>query len=632
MRTVARLSKLLFPATAILALVISDRPANALGVEVAALGAPQGLRIGGLGIARRGARRLARRPNLDSKITVHPDVPADIPGGATKASLRDAARFAWREFIALNWPAAEDVRDTPDTALPFGDPDFSGPLVWHTFRHKVEIYPGQGNPPGFVADPGLDFGYDARPPQYVYGTDIGDGTGIVPPCPNQEPVASPSFINLDEISQIGLDSMFAGIAPTDVPNNSEPQLIRFLAKSNRKQYTYVVDPNALEPGGDPLFSHPSDCDSDPTNTYCEAIDNFVAVADSNGEVTTLPGFVIDLPDGTIELKSAWRELTDEERESGRFYVTTVRYYIENDDDAGTACYVEAEWGLVALHIEQKTPTAPYFIYATFEQADNILLPNGAPVEDEDGNIISPPDAASSTFPELVYTDGNPPTLDIVGDDYCEDPGRRLYYQEESDEGALPSGGNICQNFRDNPIPRTIVEVNAEAHDAIEAYRRQRGLGTSVWQFYKLINVQHRPFDVTEINQDPASDNNPATFYLANSVVETDNTLQLFSGRLYGGVDGDDTSLKGTKSDLPPNFDNFNGRSTYQNTLTFDGDTLKNTYNMGGCMGCHANAQLAGTDFSFILNDGRNDEPEAPDVTLPGVSNSPFDNIRALAGH
>ena len=47
------------------------------------------------------------------------------------------------------------------------------------------------------------------------------------------------------------------------------------------------------------------------------------------------------------------------------------------------------------------------------------------------------------------------------------------------------------------------------------------------------------------------------------------------------------------------------------------------------MGCHANAQLDGTDFSFILKDGRNDEPEAPDVTLPGTSNSPFNNIRGI---
>jgi hypothetical protein len=34
------------------------------------------------------------------------------------------------------------------------------------------------------------------------------------------------------------------------------------------------------------------------------------------------------------------------------------------------------------------------------------------------------------------------------------------------------------------------------------------------------------------------------------------------------------------------------------------------YNMGGCMGCHGNAQVAGTDTSFILK-GAPFKPEGP---------------------
>jgi hypothetical protein len=33
--------------------------------------------------------------------------------------------------------------------------------------------------------------------------------------------------------------------------------------------------------------------------------------------------------------------------------------------------------------------------------------------------------------------------------------------------------------------------------------------------------------------------------------------------------------------------------------------------MGGCMGCHGNAQVAGTDFSFILKAGPVLSPEFP---------------------
>jgi len=71
-----------------------------------------------------------------------------------------------------------------------------------------------------------------------------------------------------------------------------------------------------------------------------------------------------------------------------------------------------------------------------------------------------------------------------------------------------------------------------------------------------------------------------------------------------------------------NFNNFDpSRETYQNTLVFDGDELVETYNMGGCMGCHGAAQETGTDFSFILEGGRVAAPEHPDVPNPGDTNS-----------
>jgi len=554
----------------------------------------------------------------DNPITVSSDLPADIPGGAPSASLTEAARFAWQEFIALNWPALLDTRDTPDNTQLFGDSSFTGPLVWHTFRHKVEIYPGQGNPPGFVDDEAQDFGYNSVPPVYRFGPQFGDGSGLVEACPEQTPVESPAFINLDEISQIGLASMFAGIAPELSDVNSVPQLVRFLAKANKVYYKYVADKNALEPEGDPLFSHPEDCAATPGITYCAAINNFNAVSQGNGDVTTLPGFVINFNTGTIQVKTGWRPLTEEEKNSGRFYTTTVRYYEANETDAA-ACYREDEWGLLSLHIEHKTPTAPDYIYATFEQADNILLPDGTRVEDEDGNIINPPAAPDPTTPDLFYMDGEPPTLEIVGESFCNNEQNRIYYAEIPANTGLPSGGNICTNQRNDSIPPPIINVNAEAHTAISDYNEDNGLQDSPWLYYKLINVQPQPFDISDISADDSSNTNRATFYMNNIMVETDYTLQLFSGSL---------TSPGPPSDLPSNFENFNQSTTFQNVLDFEGNELSQTYNMGGCMGCHGNAQGFGSDFSFILLDGRVMGPEAPNITDPGTSNG-FPNVKEI---
>ncbi|HLW93054.1 MAG TPA: hypothetical protein VKS78_17365, partial [Roseiarcus sp.] len=58
-------------------------------------------------------------------------------GGDAFAAIGD---FAWRAFIALNWPAANDAttRGAPDRAKAFGDP---GPRVWETFKSAAETFP-----------------------------------------------------------------------------------------------------------------------------------------------------------------------------------------------------------------------------------------------------------------------------------------------------------------------------------------------------------------------------------------------------------------------------------------------------------------------------------------------------------
>ena len=96
-------------------------------------------------------------------------------GGAPEATPDQAAAFAWQEFIALNWPAGPQAgkpgqRDTASTTVKFGDPNYTGPLTWETFRSKVEIFPGNVNPFKVVPPPGYpgpngdkSFGYDALP-------------------------------------------------------------------------------------------------------------------------------------------------------------------------------------------------------------------------------------------------------------------------------------------------------------------------------------------------------------------------------------------------------------------------------------------------------------------------------------
>ena len=526
------------------------------------------------------------------QITISPDVPNELnppftgninppktPGGAPDASPEEASAFAWQEFIALNWPAAflkNGKRGVPDSGSRFGDPGYVGPTVWQTFRGKVEIFPGkgQGAPPGYPgAGPGdPTYGFD-YPPAYNY-------VGQVPACdPTQEKEPTP-WINLDEIDQITLDHMYAAVGPSSSADNSEPQLIRFMAKGNLDEYAYVAMNKWWESVPDPVVAA--------TRDYL-AKNQYSPPAGSSQYVS--------LPYGTIEIKAAWRPLAPSEMASGRFHTQVVRFY----QHAGGAkfCYRNATWGLVALHIIQKTPSAPYFIYASFEQADNLLTEDGNPVEDVDGNVLSPAPQTATT-PQVCLIDPNPqpptlrpPILDkasamgqvVLTDDPLTcvpsqqqaagcSPGKRLYYNNEV--GPVPFG-NICVNKRDNDIPQHVIDLNKEAHTVIKTYLQTNGIPSSPWLYYKLVNVQYYPYDKNIMvptpngslynSRPPYSARNPArsSYYMANIVVETNRALQLFSGGLSPNISTDWNE----------------DRSEHKNTY-YGG----NFYSAGGCLGCH----------------------------------------------
>jgi hypothetical protein len=297
--------------------------------------------------------------------------------------------------------------------------------------------------------------------------------------------------------------------------------------------------------------------------------------------------------------------------SGRFHTATVRYY---ENDGGDTCYQQATFGLVSPHIIQKTQLAPYFIYATFEQADNILDANGRPVEDVDGSPLSSSQPCRSdqtqpcpTTPSVTLNDTAtvnpgqvPPQVVLVPSnaEYCTSstnttPPSRLFYLNTSGLSGLPTEGYICVNRRDNDIPPVIIDANKRAHALI-----QHAVPNSVWQYYKLINVQYQPVNKDHAGlygaqpgeNDLSKANNPTTYYLANIVVET-NGLNVGTG---------------SNSDYASQFPG--GGTGIHSNMFYQGSG----YYMGGCMGCHGSqGQTQGGDFSVIVARGRVRIAETP---------------------
>jgi hypothetical protein len=543
-------------------------------------------------------------------ITISHVVPEDIPGGAQTATLEDAAAFAWQEFIALNWPAvaqtgASGDRETPDTTKAFGevDPTFGTPLVWETLRHKVEIFPGTGSPHGGT-------NYDALP-QYFYNAAAVGGDGQVQPCDAASPTTP--WNNLDEKSEIGLDEMFAGAGPG---SQYTGQQILFQAKANRVEYNYVAPKGWIDAQNPPLST---------------VLTNTIAFLQANKQ-SPPPGDTdhVSFPNGTIEMKAAFRQLTAAEQASGRFHVATVRFYRPQVNNPQLPCYQDAEWGLVALHIIHKTPTAPYFIYATFGQADNLLTEAGFmhPVEDEDGNLIANQtvDPLTPMITSQNAVSADPPTPSSVqtltpATANSAPPANLLYYVNTPSATSEPQGF-VYVNRRIHSIPEAVIAVNQTAHAAIRAYNQANNLADSPWLYYKLVNVQHQPIDKPTPGVDYTAPD-AATYYQANIVVETDYNLQVFSGRFQQGYPNPKGVTVGDKN-VANLITDFNLDGTPTKNVIFN----QQEFNMGGCMGCHGNAQVnVGSDFSFILGDAS--QNIAPDVTGPGTPTDVEKYLRLL---
>jgi len=422
--------------------------------------------------------------------------------------------------------------------------------------------------------------------------------------------------------------MYAGVVESGGNLNSSPGLIRFLAKADRNEYAYVTGNS--NPSGP--FPPPIWWQSIPLDVHQATL----AYLDQN-KASPPPDMgktLVSLPFGTVEIKAGWRQLNANETSSGRFHTQRVRFY-EHGKKGQNTCFRDGVWGLVALHIIQKTPSAPSFIYATFEQADNILTAAGLPVEDEDGRIKSSPIPATATTPQVCLNDPKPPAGTGTGTStlgnvlmtndpttcvkaamsYCAAPKSQLYYINES--GQAPSDGNICVNRRDNAIPPDVIDANAAAHTAIAAYQKENNIPSSPWQAYKLVNVQYYPYDKVITTASPngslyttsppysATNPQPSTYYLANIVVETNRSLQLFSGGLtHGGTNGAIAT-------------DWNADGTEHKNTAYGGSIR----NMGGCMGCHGSqGQSQGGDFSVILARGAVLFPEAPALpTAQGLS-------------
>lgn len=466
------------------------------------------------------------------------DAPAKLPKAQSSQQKTNLAVFAWQEFIALNWPSSYQttnqdptknyIRGKPDKtkgAYGFAQPDSNGELVWQTYKHRVEVYPDgateENYNTNFNSAPQYNYrGGDGQPiyqcGAYTPGNNGKLGTWAIDTT--SKPLSERQrFNNLDETSEINLATLFVSADPnepgtppatTDINNLFEalpqqPRRFIYEAKANQVMFEYVSAPSNQYYLDDKRKAAQ-------LNTYTAVRNNG---AGGKAPCPTDQGKIICFPpgvkaqggakgsEGTILVKATWKQLTRDEYNSKRYLTAPIlRYRILNvntdiDDyensessNSGDFCYetiaaaptaTTLPYGLVGLHIIHKTTNYPTFVFATFEQVDNIntALPHNS-VSYYNRNILPP----SNRDKQTVTT-------------------------------------------RAHPISDETNAVNDQVHLQLRNLlaTHDENPNDSVWLNYKLIGVQGEAAD--------SSDTTNSDYFLANIVTETNEILRSFSGTL-----------------------------------------------------------------------------------------------------
>ncbi len=569
--------------------------------------------------------------------------------------------FAWNSFIAANWPALDPATNNNQRGFPDLTKNFTtaGPgdlLVWETFKEKRELFqpffdpttgtysenttvdPGPWNPP--PGSPVFNYGpLDASTNQpYAFPACTGS-SGTTGPATRRLPslgklavdgAADPNaFDETVEVASEALESPAAlcqghtdnpcGTSPADCtcvqglavgprvwkgnPTQPNPQPVRYEVKANYDYYNYVQSnqywqdalaaSNAQQ--GNVNLPFRTSAASGTTNGPNQPP---VAVLgyDAQGCIDTVYGKVTSSSRltpclaGSIQVKTAWIPLINGEDPS-KFHTSTAAIFRtqpnpSNPQQKQTCIDYDSSvtYGLIGMHIIQRIhqgsgagpaqPQGGTYVFATWEHVDN----------DDAGFTYAnylPPQTAQSV-------DNKPPVNFYPMPAY-----------------ALP----VKRQF---PILSGTAEVNTAVWNAIRQINPD-----SVWLNYQLVGTQFQvidlpteqpavpPFPTTLPPEDPT--NIGQNVYLANSVVETNDGLQLFRGlppnvppsavaQPYSGA-----SLGGNSS--PTAYARDQSNTVFSPLNQGPGKGIQG-YTMGGCMGCHGVAQLKGYSFSFIFLEGQ----------------------------
>jgi hypothetical protein len=378
---------------------------------------------------------LATFPNFAPILT--PQLPGDVDI-ALKTVLEKAGQFpqvqrefdlnAWQMFLAVNWPTNNQGRP----ALRIKDTSFGAPR-WTLWHNSSTIFQVNGATPQSCGQPTAGFLALSR----NLSNPVSKGlTPFTVPAVEAANTRATRFLGV--ISAVG-ELNVANIGNDIQQAFTGPLIDQY---GNFVYYEIMIDPNEVKYlCGTKLYN----------------INGQVDFSKSGGKVDMPTGHPDQESSGSFELKLAWRIMKpcdptkpkDPCDDMSRFFIEDA--YIKDQGPDGAELQRKVKVGLVGMHIAHKSETSPQWIWATFEQVDNLSV-----------------DQVAHPKLQASFNDSNCPIC--VTDVQPQQNAQKAYPR-------IP-----VQVSRTIPIPADKVALNAQATAALAR------MG-SVWQYYQLIDTQ-----------------------------------------------------------------------------------------------------------------------------------------------
>ena len=259
--------------------------------------------------------------------------------------------YSWRAFIAINWPAKMGLRGVPDETKKIGD--FANPgakVVWGTWKADYELMQPEGLEPTEWSR------FDGFTPCRDLPFEGSGHTMVLG-----------SFSSFRDFNQAG-NGRFG--SPLVAQNQT---YIRFEVRLNQVEFDFIRDrqlyrKSKLPGAGDPKLRFPNHC---------------------------------------VAVKAAWKIIKEDELPAaqGRYYLVDAMVL----DPVANTCKMQ-KMGLIGLHIVQKTPRRPQWVWSSFEHIDNVPESGASPSRERNFSLnnLSRPQTLEPSTPPPPISKSNPP--------------------------------------------------------------------------------------------------------------------------------------------------------------------------------------------------------------------------------